>query len=91
MSEKEREKNMKDVFKNVFSNSEDGKTMLYWILDQCGFFYTSVAQVKPELVAFANRLLALGDINNPVNAGILMQAFADVSKRPIRIDNNEED
>lgn len=81
-------KTLKDVFRSVFG-SEDGKTMLYWILDQCGYFAQNATAVRPELLSFANRLLALGDVNSPLNAGAFMKAIMDVSGR--NIPDKEED
>ncbi len=61
-------KTMAEVFRVTFSG-EDGKTMLYWILQECGYFETNPNLISPELTSFANRLLATGGINVPQMAG----------------------
>lgn len=71
-------KELRKCFGRVFS-TRDGKTMLWWIADQCGFFAERGEEVKPELTAFLNRLLRMGGITSPSNAGRLMDALMDVS------------
>lgn len=59
---------MEDVFRSTFDNA-DGRTMLWWILNECGYFATDPRYISPELMAFANRLLMAGGVNTPAKAG----------------------
>lgn len=43
----------------IFS-TDSGKTVLQWILNQCGFFNVNKSQIDPALVAFGNKLLNKG-------------------------------
>lgn len=63
-----KKKTMAEVFRVTFSG-EDGKTMLYWILQECGYFETNPNLISPELTSFANRLLSTGGVNQPQMAG----------------------
>ena len=44
---------------DAFSTAS-GRTVLLWILNQCGFFNVNKSQIDPALVAFANKLLNKG-------------------------------
>lgn len=44
---------------NTFK-TEDGKTVLAWIMDQAGYFNPDASTIKPELIALINRLLLTG-------------------------------
>ena len=79
---------IKDCFKSTFGTL-DGKTMLYWIADECGYFQTDTAKIKPELIAFFNKLLQVGEIAIPQKAGKLMAAYMDVAN--MNISKEEKD
>lgn len=83
-------KTIQDVFKVAFSGG-DGKTMLYWILNECGYFATDPAYIKPELLAFANRLLYAGAITAPEEAGKYIDSIMQVAREAEHININEED
>ena len=85
------EKTIQDVFKVTFSG-EDGKTMLYWILNECGYFATSAGDIRPELVAFANRLLYEGGITSPLEAGRYIDNILEVARnaKPVVEEDNDE-
>lgn len=84
------EKTIQDVFKVAFSG-EDGKTMLYWILNECGYFATDPRYVSPELIAFANRLLLAGAVTAPQEAGRYIDSILQVSRGAEHIDISKED
>jgi hypothetical protein len=70
------------VFRRVFG-TDDGKNVLTWILNECGYFSQEVKNVDPLLIAFCNRLLCKTGINHPGNL------FMDTA---IRVDNaNDRD
>lgn len=46
----------RSIFKETFED-RNGLQVLAWILNECGVWAQDPAVVKPELVAFANRLL----------------------------------
>ena len=85
-----KKKTIQDVFKVAFSG-EDGKTMLYWILNECGYFATDPSYIKPELIAFANRLLMAGAVTAPQEAGRYIDSIMQVSRGAEHININEED
>ncbi len=84
-------KTIQEVFKVTFSG-EDGKTMLYWILNECGYFSTKVESIKPELIAFANRLLLEGGITSPLEAGRYIDNILEVARnaKPVVEEDNDE-
>lgn len=41
-------------------STDSGKTVLQWILNQCGFFNVNKSQIDPALLAFGNKLLNKG-------------------------------
>lgn len=53
------------MFQRVFTKSTDGRIVLFNILNNLGYFETDPEQIKPELIAFANRLLHDVGINTP--------------------------
>jgi hypothetical protein len=70
------------IFRRVFG-TEDGKNVLTWILNECGYFSQEAKNVDQLLLAFSNRLLGKIGINHPGNL------FEDVA---IRVDNaNDRD
>ncbi len=83
-------KTVQEVFKVAFSG-EDGKAMLYWILNECGYFSTDVGNIKPELIAFANRLLLEGGVTSPREAGRYIENILEVARnaRPLEEENDE--
>ncbi len=85
------ERTIQDVFKTAFSG-EDGKTMLYWILNECGYFATDAGNIKPELIAFANRLLYEGGITSPLEAGRYIDNILEVARnaKPVIEEDNDE-
>lgn len=83
-------KTMQDVFKVAFSG-EDGKTMLYWILNECGYFSTDASAISPDLIALANRLLLVGGVTSPREAGRYIDNIISVAREAERIDNEEDE
>lgn len=83
-------KTIQDVFKVAFSG-EDGKTMLYWILNECGYFATDASLIKPDLIALANRLLNAGCITSPESAGKYIDNIMLTAREAERIENKEDD
>lgn len=80
---------MSDVFSATFK-TEAGNTMLYWILNNCGYFSTDPALVSPQLIAFANRLLSLGNINVPENAGNYINKIMSATNLTIKEEDDYE-
>jgi hypothetical protein len=64
------------IFRRVFGTG-DGKNVLAWILNECGYFSQEAKNVDQLLIAFSNRLLCKVGINHPGNL------FEDVA---IRVD-----
>ena len=56
-------------------SSEDGKVVLQWILDQCGYFATAKDRVDPALIAFAGRLMEAGHMGISGDSGIFVTAL----------------
>ena len=81
---------IQDVFKVAFSG-EDGKTMLYWLLNECGYFATDPSRIHPDLIALANRLLYAGGITAPQTAGKYIDNLIFTAREAERIENEEED
>lgn len=88
--EKKRQMTMKDVFKATFDNP-DGQTMLYWILNECGYFATTPGSVDPSLIAFANRLLQEGGVTNPARAGRYIANLMVTASVPVEERSDDED
>lgn len=78
-----------EVFRSTFSG-ENGKAMLYWILSECGYFATDPSLVKPELIAFCNKLLFNGGVTYPTEAGRYMESLIDVARNAKKIEEGEE-
>lgn len=72
---------LSDVFRSTF-DTPDGRTMLYWIASECGCFQGDPAKVRPELMAFWNRLMAVGGVISPSKAGSLMEHMMIVASQP---------
>lgn len=66
MNEIDKEIQIRQAARNVFA-SGDGPVMLTWILDECGLYEKDPVMVRPELVAFANRLLAMMGVVHCLN------------------------
>lgn len=51
-----------DLAKAIYHTfrTEEGKSVLAWILNQCGLFETRPERMKPELIALGNRILQAG-------------------------------
>jgi hypothetical protein len=62
------------VFRRVFGTDE-GKNVLTWILNECGYFSQEAKNIDQLLLAFSNRLLGKIGINQPSNL------FEDVAVR----------
>ncbi|MFA6934578.1 MAG: hypothetical protein WCR70_04850 [Sphaerochaetaceae bacterium] len=56
-------------------NTADGKTVLSWILYQCGYFVTKPSAVSVDLIAFANRLMQAGHMTITGNMGKFARAI----------------
>jgi hypothetical protein len=70
------------VFRRVFG-SDDGKNVLTWLLNECGYFSQEVKDIDPLLITLCNRMLGKIGINQPGNL------FMDVA---VRVDNaNDRD
>jgi hypothetical protein len=52
----EAERNDREVFRRVFGTIE-GKSVLAWILNACGYFSCDGEMIRPEQTAFCNTLL----------------------------------
>lgn len=84
------DKTMREVFINTF-DTPDGRTMLYWIMDQCGYFQKDPRMVSPDLIAFAHRLLYEGGVAMADKAGDYMQRIMSVARmRPSERSKNDE-
>jgi hypothetical protein len=52
------------IFRRVFVESQDGRTVLALILNRCGYFSLDPSIVSPELISLSNYILAeMGSIN----------------------------
>ena len=70
------------IFRRVFG-SEDGKSVLTWLLNGAGYFSQDSKDIDPLLLAFCNRLLGKAGIIHPLNL------FEDTA---VRVDNaNDND
>lgn len=54
--------------------TEEGKSVLAWLLHQCGLFETRPERMKPELIALGNRLLQAGHMQITGDMGIYTTA-----------------
>jgi hypothetical protein len=78
----EREMEDRKTFRGVFG-TRDGKSVLTWILNECGYFSQEAKAIDPLLIGFCNRLLGKTGILHPLNL------FEDVEAR---VDNaNDRD
>ena len=59
---------------NTFRSGE-GRTVLAWILNECGLFATSPESVDPSLIAFAGRLLEAMNVGVHGDAGKYVNAI----------------
>lgn len=84
-----KKRTIQDVFKVAFSG-EDGKTMLYWILNECGYFALDASIIKPDLIALANRLLNAGGITAPQTAGKYIDNLLLTARETEHIDDEED-
>ena len=76
---KEEQKDRK-VFRRVFG-TEDGNSILTWILNECRYFSQDPKDIDPLLMGFCNRLLGKAGINHPSNL------FEDVN---VRMNNSND-
>ena len=74
------DKNFNQIFRSTF-DTPDGRTMLWWILDQCGFFQGDPRLISPDLLAFAHRMLREAGIDEPAQAGALMANMMSVARQ----------
>ena len=76
------EREERKIFRDVFQ-SERGKNVLAWILNECRYFSQDSTIIDPLLMGFCNRLLGKIGINHIANL------YQDVS---VRLDNaNDRD
>jgi len=68
------------VFRRVFG-TEDGKNILTWILNECGYYSQDPKDIDPLLISFCNRLLGKTGILHPSNL------YEDVT---VRIENSND-
>lgn len=68
---------IRHMFQRVFIKSTDGKVVLFNLLNNLGYFETDPANIKPEYIAYANRLLHDCGINTPQNWMELIEKMAD--------------
>ena len=76
--DKDKALTVRHLFMRVFG-SEDGKLVLANILNNLGYFETDERLIKPEYIAFANRLLHDCGINIPQNWHFLMDKMFETS------------
>jgi hypothetical protein len=70
------------IFRRVFG-TEDGKNVLTWILNECGYFSQDPKNIDQLLMGFSNRLLGKIGISHQRNL------FEDIA---VRVDNaNDRD
>lgn len=79
-----------DVFKATFGTPE-GQTMLYWILNECGYFSTEYGFIDPALIAFANRLLMAGGVTNPARASKYIENLMVTASAPVEERSDDEE
>lgn len=81
MRRKALKKRISDVFSRVFDTA-DGRTVLYWIANECGVFQSDPTRIRPELMAFWNRLMLTAGVTDPSKAGKLMERLMEVASLP---------
>ncbi|MFA6734182.1 MAG: hypothetical protein WCS71_03710 [Sphaerochaetaceae bacterium] len=54
---KRRQEALTRCFRRSFCESPDGQSVLYSILNRCGYFSPDPAQIRPDLVALANWII----------------------------------
>lgn len=69
---------VRHLFQRVFSTT-DGRCVFFNILNNLGYFETDPSKIRPEYIAFANRLLHDSGINVPTNWGFLMDKMFETS------------
>lgn len=79
MEGKKKGKTFNQIFRSTF-DTQDGRTMLYWILEQCGYFQGDPRLISPDLLAFAHRMLREAGIEDPSQAGTLMEHMMSVAR-----------
>ncbi|MDR2942458.1 MAG: hypothetical protein LBV17_07705 [Treponema sp.] len=60
------EQEERKVFRRVF-DTDDGKNILTWILNECRYFSMDAKEIDPLLMGFCNRLLGKIGIIHPHN------------------------
>ena len=66
------------LIRGVFDDPA-GREVLAWILNECGYWSMDEGAIKPELVAFANRLLAEIGIVHPRNLVMIADKLMDAA------------
>lgn len=88
--EEKRQTTTEDIFRSTFDTA-DGQTMLYWILNECGYFATDPGYIKPELLAFANRLLQAGGVTSPARASRYIGNLMVTASSPVEERRDDEE
>jgi len=60
------EQEERKIFRRVF-DTQDGKNVLTWILNECRYFSQDSREIDPVLMGFCNRMLGKIGIIHPVN------------------------
>jgi len=60
------EREERKIFRYVFGTQE-GKSVLTWILNECRYFSQDSREIDPVLMGFCNRLLGKAGIIHPAN------------------------
>jgi len=68
------EREERQIFRRAF-NTDDGKNVLTWILNECRYFSQDAREIDQMLIGFCNRLLGKIGIIHPSNL------FEDVEAR----------
>ncbi|MBO8442613.1 MAG: hypothetical protein IAC42_02475 [Spirochaetes bacterium] len=64
------------VLQTVFSGV-DGHTALYWLANECGYFETDPAKIRPELLALFNKIMYETGAYLPKQAGVLIKKITE--------------
>lgn len=64
------------VLQGVFSGL-DGHTALWWLANECGYFETDPAKIKPELIALFNKIMYETGAYLPKQAGVLIEKITE--------------
>ena len=64
------------VLQTVFSGV-DGHTALYWLANECGYFETDPAKIRPELLALFNKIMYETGAYLPKRAGVLIDKLTE--------------